>query len=177
MPCSIYRRRISRSLDSGRPLTGRVERHLLRCASCREFAGRSQEIGRLLARQAASLLQVPATSLEDGIRRRLGEAVEAPAPASRKRLRLGPALAAAGALGIVTLTIIGVVSSRPGRMPPLDPPLSLESPAAYLEIAFRRAESPYEEELRALKQAWSSAARALQASLEVDLGEGPSGRR
>jgi hypothetical protein len=171
MPCSIYRRRISRSLDSGRPLSGRLKRHLLRCASCREFAGQSQEIGRLLARQAAGLLRSSVPALEDRIRRRLGETASTPVPTPRKRFRLSPALAAAGPLGLVALIILGVVSSRPGKMPPLDPPLRLESPSAYLETAFRRAESPYEEELRALKGVWSAATKSLQASLEVDLGD------
>ena len=44
MFCSIYKWYISRALDSGKPPSGPVGRHIRRCASCREFARFSESL-------------------------------------------------------------------------------------------------------------------------------------
>jgi len=69
MFCSIYRFLISRSMDSGSPLPGRVERHVQRCPTCRRFASDAASLGASLAEEAAMLTEPLAPELQQRVLR------------------------------------------------------------------------------------------------------------
>jgi hypothetical protein len=173
MLCFIHKWNISRAIDSGKPLARLTKGHLVRCETCREFSRLGEEMGRRLTEDAASLAGGARPELDD----RMRQAFDEPGLASTtyvsqpKRLRLNPVLAAAVALGIVGVSLIWMVRSRPARMPQLDPLFRLEAPRAYLESALQRAESPYQEEILELKKALKSTADYLVARFDIGLDQ------
>jgi hypothetical protein len=173
MLCSIYKWQISRALDSGKPPSGLVKRHLRRCPSCSEFFRLGEEMGNRLAQDAAALLRGADASLGKKVFSLLDvdERVHLPAPAPRKSWGLRPVLAAAASLTLVSISLVWVLTSRHAKMPALDPAFGLEPPGVYLEKALEKAGSPYAAEIQVLKQALKSKGDAIQSCLDLNLGE------
>ncbi len=174
MWCSIHKWKISRAVDSGRPLAGRTQRHLRSCVSCHEFAEGCEEMGRRLREDAAALIGGAAgASQGERVRSALGERIraEAPVPARPNIARWRPMLAAAVSLIVVGISVVWLVTSRPRQMPRLDPLFSFGSPTVYLENAAQRAESPYQEEIAELEKALKSTADFLRARFDIGLGD------
>ncbi len=175
MRCTYNRWKISRALDSGKPLSGRVEKHLRSCGACREFARLSKELERRLTKDAVTLIQ--------GARGDLGKksmpAVSAPAkpgvavsaPSRGEFSRLKPILAAAGLLAAVGISLIWVFTPRSEKLPPLNGLFEFTRPQAYLESALLKAEAPYEEEIQELKRTVKSTADYLRARFDIKLGQ------
>jgi len=171
MWCSIYKWKISRALDSGRPPAGLTRRHLDRCGSCRDYARFEEELGRRLTKDAAAFIECAGTSLGEKVSAAIGRRTESPPLSRPKPIRLKPALAAAALLAIVGISLVWVVTSRPAKMPPLGPLFELARPRAHLGNAALRAESPLQEEILGWKQAFRSAADYLKARFDIKLGE------
>jgi hypothetical protein len=184
MLCSIYKWQISRALDSGKPLTALVRRHLRRCASCREFYGVGEEMGVRMRQDAAALLGSADPSLTEkvlsslGVDGRVESGVQSAAPSLQPELKskwwgMRPVLTAAASLTIIAISLVWVLSSRRAGMPGLglDAALGLDAPGVYLEKALQKAESPYAAEIQGLKQTLKSKADAIQACLDLKLGE------
>ncbi len=177
MLCTIHRRKLSGAIDSGKPLSGTVKRHLLRCASCREFAGLAEDAGRRLTRDAGVLIGSVDRSLAGRVRASLGEESESPAsqPGAGLRLRPGfrlrPVLAAAAALVVVGAGVLWIVRSRPQSATELAPPFQIEQPEVYLLAAVEKVNSRYEKEMRLWKETFDSTAKTLEACFDIGLGE------
>jgi len=175
--CKIYRRKIAGAMDSGKPLSGTVKRHLLRCGSCREFAGAAEDAGRRLTRDAGVLISAVDPSLAKRVQASLGDRGEGavlPLGAglrTRPILRLRPALTAAFALVVVAASVLYVVRSRPRPTPDLTPPFQIEQPGVYLVAALEKARSPYDEEIRRWRTTLDGAAEKLKGSFDIGLGE------
>jgi hypothetical protein len=181
--CRIIRWKVSGAIDSGKPMSDAVKRHLLRCASCREFAGLAEETGRRLTRDAGVLMGSIDQALAGRVKASLRDQVEAPASApelSRRRkprrrpgssFRLKPILAAAAALVVVGASVLWVVRSRPQPMPELTPPFQIEEPGAYLVAAAKTVNSPYEKEMWLWKEALDGAAKRLEDCFNIGLGK------
>ncbi len=175
MWCFIHKWNVSRTIDSGGPPAGLTRRHLEKCASCREFSRVSRDLEKRLAADAAALLESADTTLA---RRMMpsataGRPVESlsPAPSRPRFIRLRPVWAAAASLAIVVgISLLWTVTQRSAKMPPLEPLFKFDAPRAYLENALLKAESPYQEEIRELKQAAESTADYLLSRLDVKLG-------
>jgi len=80
-------------MDSGKPLSGTVKRHLLRCASCRDFAGAAEDAGRRLTQDAGALIGSVDPSLAERVKASLGDRRESPVLHPEASLRLPDALA------------------------------------------------------------------------------------
>jgi hypothetical protein len=173
MLCSIYKWQISRALDSRKPPSGLVKRHLRRCASCSEFFRLGEETGGRLAEDAAALLRAADPSLGKRVLSSLdvGERVKSPAPSPPKSWGWRPVIAAAASLTLVSISLVLVLTSHHAKMPALDPAFGIEAPGVYLEKAIEKAGSPYAAEIQGLKQTLKSKADAIQACLDVNLGE------
>ena len=176
MLCKIYRWKVSGAIDSGKPLSEGVKRHLLRCAGCREFAGLAEETGRQLAREAEAMLGPGDQALADKVRASLGKEVESPASARGAAMRPGPVfrlrpvLTAAVALVVVGAGVLYVVTSRPQQASPgLTPPFQIEQPGKYLVAAVERVNSPYEQEIRLWRETLDGAARKIESALDIGL--------
>lgn len=171
MFCSIYKWKVSRAMDSSKPLSAPVKHHLRRCTSCREFARLSDELERRLTEDAAALLESADASLGKRVMSSLDVRGRAESPARPTRLPLRPVLAMAASLTIVALSILWFTTSRSPKMPSLGPLFEFDAPRAYVANAMQKAESPYEKEIQEWKQAFKSTAAFLQARLEIGLGE------
>ena len=174
MWCSIHKWKISRAVDSGKPLADRTQVHLLGCASCREFAESCEAMGRRLREDAAELIgEAAGASLGDRVRSGLTEKIraETSVPTRPNIARWRPIMAAAVSLVVVGISVVWLVNSRPRQMPRLDPLFSFENPTVYLESAAQRAESPYQEEIAELEKALKSTADFLRARFDIGLGD------
>jgi hypothetical protein len=173
MLCFIHKWSISRAFDSGKPLAGLTRRHLARCESCREFSRLGEEMGRRLAKDAASLLSNSRPGLDERVRRIVREPALASIPytSQPRRLWMKPVLAAAGALAVVGVSFFWIARPRQAGMPRLDPLLNLETQRANLVSTMQRAESPYHEEILKLKKTLMSTADYLAARFDIGLGE------
>jgi hypothetical protein len=89
MFCFLYRRAISRSMDTGAPLGGRAGRHVARCPACREFRGQCVRLARGLADDAREITATVSADLHAKILRRCGAVTPAPSRAGEAE----PALA------------------------------------------------------------------------------------
>ena len=85
-------------------------------------------------------------------------------------LRLRPVLTAAVALVIVGASVLYVVRSRPQPMSGLTPSFQIENPGTYLVAAVQKVNSPYEKEMQLWKETLGSAAKTIQASFDIGLG-------
>jgi hypothetical protein len=175
MWCFIHKWNISRAFDSGKLPTGLTRRHLEKCASCREFSQQSQDLEKRLAADASVLLGAADPSLAERMKSIVaaGGPIESisPVPSRPKVTRLRPVWAAAASLAVVIgVSLIWTVTSRPAKMPPLDPLFKLDGPRAYIESALQKAEAPYQKEVLELKQALESTADYLVSRLDVNLG-------
>jgi len=171
MWCSIYKWRISRDLDSGKPPAGLTRRHLDKCASCREYVRFAEDLGQRLTEDAAALIERTDIPLGKNMSTALGRRAGSPARSRPMPIRLKPALAAAVSLGIAGISLIWVVTSRPARIPPLDPLFEFARPQLHVASAALKAESPLQEEILEWKQAFQSASDYLKARLDIKLGE------
>lgn len=178
MLCKIYRWKVSGAIDSGKPMPDAVKRHLLRCDSCREFAAAAEDVGRRLSRDAEILTGPGDRALADRIKASLGDRIEAPESRPvvsfrpKPTLRLRPVLTAAVALIIVGASVLYVVTSRPRPTPDFAPPFQIEKPGVYLVAAVQKVNSPYEKEMQLWKETLGSAAKTIEASFDIGLGEG-----
>jgi hypothetical protein len=165
-------------MDSGKPLSGAVKRHLLRCASCREFAGAAEDAGRRLTRDAGVLIGSVDPSLakrvQASLKDRVGAAALPQGAGLRPRpiLRLRPVLTAAVALVVVGASVLYVVRWRPQPTSELRPMFQIEQPGVYLVAALEKARSPYDEEIRRWKDTIDGAAKTLEGCFDIGLGEG-----
>jgi hypothetical protein len=148
-----------------------TKRHLAKCASCREYARFAEDLGRRLTKDAAALIEFSDTSIGEKVSAALGRRAGSLSLSRPRPIRLKPALTAAGLLGVVGITLIWVVTSRPARIPPLDPLFDLARPQVHLASAAIKAESPLQEEILEWKQAFISAADYLKAKFDIKLGE------
>lgn len=173
MLCSIHKWKISRALDSGKPLSRRTEHHLSACESCREFYRTSENLAVRLTADAASLLQEARPGLGARAPRMSGELgeVDSPLPSPYRRPRLRPIWAAAVLLTVVGISLIWMVRTRPAPMPRLDPIFTLAGPGSFLESAVEKAESPYDKEFQGLKKTLQSTADYLASRFETRLGD------
>jgi hypothetical protein len=169
MLCPIYKWMISRAMDSGKPISGMVARHVRGCSSCREFARLSEELERRLTKDAAVLLESADIAPGEKMRSLLGTRPDSSSRARHSRLR--PVFAAAASLAVVSVSIIWLTTSRPNKMPPLGSFFKFEAPGVYLDRALQKAQSPYQQEILELKQALKSTNGVLEACFDIGLGE------
>jgi hypothetical protein len=174
MLCFIHKWAISRKLDTGKPLSRLTQRHLGHCETCRIFERLGEETARRLEGDAVMLLKAAKPSLNERLRRALNESgrpASAPSLSGVRRPQLKPVLAAAVLLAVVGVSLIWTVRSRPAGMPRLASLFQVETGRADLVSTLRKAESPYQQEIRELKKTLQSTADYLASRFDTSLGE------
>jgi len=181
MLCTISRWMISRSEDAGKRLPRFIERHIVRCAACGDFARASASLpSRLREERSAWLAKVPDSPVDlgRGLETTMEGArtIEARRPGSRRLLfGLRPVPVAATVLVVVAAAL---VLSQVLKEPPMSPQdrasaraaiKSLTSAPEGLQGAVGKAESSLEREGRILGQSLSSAVEYLQARLNIKI--------
>ncbi len=171
MFCSVYKWFISQAVDSGKPVSGLVRRHLRGCAACQEFAQFSESIMKRIAQDTGDILKGHDGALDKKIISGLSRPPESRAPAARRPILI-PAVAAASAI-IITVGIILLTTPKPSPLDPLKAVYEFDISQASLEKRIVNIESPLEEEFQGLRQTLSSTANFLISCLEQSVGEIP----
>ncbi len=170
---------ISRALDTGKPIPGRVKNHLQRCDACREFAAFCTSLKPKLAQDKDIILERADIALTEKIISKIHQDLEAkPIPVRKtlfgkladRRLSLIPSLSAALVVLGILVSILFLMHPRSQERARLGQ-LSALVKAASPEDVLTRVESPLETEYRELKQTLDSTTRFLLSSLEFRLGQ------
>jgi hypothetical protein len=170
---------ISRALDTGKPIPGRVKNHLQRCEACREFASFCTSLKPKFMQDKNTILERSDEALTKKILSNIPENLKAaPAPEHktliRKMVARRPALIPSISAALVVLGILSSIlflthprSHNTDSLGQLTALIKTASP----EDMLARMESPLETEYRELKQTLGSTTRYLLSSLEFRLGQ------
>jgi hypothetical protein len=179
MFCSINKWMISRALDTGKPISGRVKNHLQRCDACREFATFCASLEPKFVQDKNAIFERSPETLTKKIMSTIPEDFNAESAIGhktliRKMVERRPALIPSLSAALVILGILSSVlflthprSQDADSLGQLTALIKSASP----EDVLSRMESPLETEYRELKQALDSTTRYLFSSLEFRLGQ------
>ena len=160
MLCIWHRWRISQALDSDKPLSPFLERHVRKCPSCRDHLQFSLYFADQAKKDLSSLMGAESLSPVSGILSRLDGA---PA-AKQRRSRLIPvrALAGAGAgLAVLVLCLVLFLPFHNDGLTEFNPLSEWESAHSALRSALQKMDSPYRTELENIKTSLTSTADFL----------------
>lgn len=177
MFCSIYKWKISQAMDSRKATSGRVQRHMSKCDSCREYAELCTSLKPKFTQDKHLILQ----DFEEGLNKKIMAAIpEKPEPEPGRRDRaprwpfrkpaLIPSIAATISVMVITLGILFLVLPRTEQTPSLGQFSTLVS-AASPENVLMNVESPLEKEYAELKRAFESTGKFLISSFEFHIGQ------
>jgi hypothetical protein len=175
MFCIIYQWMISWFLDSGKPFSRLLSRHLRRCEDCREFARASGALDARLSHETPGIPRESHEALEariiSSLTRKLPQRVS-----SQPRFTFKPLPAF-----VVALLVIAVAMGIMFRVIPLTSPPGTGSSLGELTEArvikmpleglASGVESPMESEIHSLGQSLSSATEFLVSCLDVKIGQ------
>jgi hypothetical protein len=170
MFCPIYKWKISQAMDSGKTTSGKVQRHLRRCDSCREYAELCTSFRSKFTQDKQAILEDFDESLNKKIMLAIPERAELGPEPRRKTLALIPSLAAAITVLVISVSIIFLTLPRSKQMPPLGPISTLFS-AASPENMLLKVESPLEKEYAELKRTLESTSKFLISSFDFRIGQ------
>lgn len=179
MFCPMYKWKISRAMDSQKPVSDMVQRHMRRCDSCREYAEFCASLKPKFTQDKGAILQDFDTSLNKKIMRAIPEQIElraesAPRDRSQKhsfrRPVLIPSLAAVFTVLAISISIIFFSLPWSKQRPPLGQLSALIS-AASPEDVLSKVESPLEKEYTELKRTLESTSKFLISSFDFRIGQ------
>lgn len=170
MFCHIYKWLLSKAWDKNQTITGVLDRHLRRCASCREYARFLESLHHRFTQDTTDLLKTSPSALNERIISALDMDIKPKAAKTVKPFML-PALAASlAALIIVAGLIFKIAPFQRGEPVGLAFP-RFDIPTTSVENFLQEIESPYEEEFLDLKETMKSTAEFLISRLDVNLGK------
>ena len=179
MFCSIYKWKISQAMDSGKPTSSNVQRHISKCETCREYAELCTSLKPKFAQDKHAILEEFDEGLNKKIMAAIPEAAERMPEPERtasspkrpfRRLALIPSLAAAISVLAISISIFFFVLPRGEQSPSLGQISNLVS-AASPENVLLNMESPLEKEYAELKRTFESTGKFLISSFEFKLGQ------
>lgn len=178
MFCPIYKWKISQAMDSGKSISGLLQRHLQSCDSCRAYAEFCTSLQPHLTEDKHALFGHFDESMNEKI---MAAIPESPRQESKlgykasslwpfRRPALIPSLAAAASVLVIVTGIFLIVRPVPEKTPPIGQISTLIS-AASPEDVLSRMESPLEKEYTELKRAFESTSKYLISSLDFRIGQ------
>jgi hypothetical protein len=179
MLCSIYKWKISKAMDSGKPTSGKVQKHMSKCPSCREYAELCTALKPRFTQDKQAILEEFDESLNKKImaaipeKPELGPVSERKAVATKRPFRkpvLVPSLAAAITVLAISISLFFFVLPRSKQSPSVGQISTLVS-AASPENILLKVESPLEKEFSELKRTFESTSKYLISSFEFRLGQ------
>jgi hypothetical protein len=166
-------------MDSGKPTSGMVQRHMSKCGSCREYAELCTSLKPKFAQDKQAILEEFDESLNEKIMavipekpERLFEPKTTVGVPKRpfRRPALVPSLAAAISVLAISVSLFFFVLPRDQQAPSLGQISSLVSIASP-ENVLLNVESPLEKEYAELKRAFEATGKYLISSFEFRLGQ------
>jgi hypothetical protein len=179
MFCSIYKWKISQAIDSGKPTSGKVQKHMSKCETCREYAKLCTSLKPKFTQDKNLILK----DFDKGLNKKIMAAIpEKPEPGHEQerkdrassrpfqRPALIPSLAAVVCVVALSIGILYFALPRAKQTPRLGQISTLIS-AASPENMLLRVESPLEKEYAELKRAFESTGKFLMSSFEFRIGQ------
>jgi len=179
MFCSIYKWKISQAMDSRKPTSGKVQKHISKCDSCREYAELCTSLKPRFIQDKQSTLENFDETLNKKIMSAIPELLEFDSESGRKaswqkypfrRPVLIPSLAAAFTVLVISISIIFLALPRSKQVPSLGQISTLVS-AASPEGILSKVESPLEKEYTELKRTLESTSKFLISSFDLRIGQ------
>ena len=179
MFCSIYKWKISQAIDSGKPTSGAVQKHMNKCDSCQEYAELCTSLKPMFTQDKQSILENIDETLNKKIMSSIPELPELDSESGRKFSRqnfpfrrpvLIPSLAAAFTVLVISISIIFLALPRSKQGPSLGQISTLVS-AASPEDILSKLESPLEKEYAELKRTLESTSKFLISSFDFRIGQ------
>ena len=170
MFCSIYKWKISQAMDSGKSTSRKVQRHMNRCDSCREYAELCTSLKPKFTQDKQAILEIFDASLNKKIMSAIPEKPGLGSVPGRRAPALIPSLAAAFTVLVISVSIVFLVLPRSKQVPPLGQISTLLS-AASPEDMLSKVESPLEKEYTELKRTLESTSKFLISSFDFRIGQ------
>jgi hypothetical protein len=171
MFCSIYKWFISQAKDSRKPFPASLNRHIQRCASCREFANLHESLKETNVKDLPCLTDEKESALTTKIISAL-DRNEEPLKASARRPALIPAFVSFFVLMAVAAGIYFTTLSRPSSTLLLNSLSEIDNTIASLEERLEQINSPLDVEYAGLKETMKSTTEFFAAYLDVKIGQG-----
>jgi hypothetical protein len=170
MFCSIYKWLISQALDSAKPLSGSLSRHIHRCASCREFLELHRSLEAMNIKDLPSLPGEKEGTLVDRIVFALNRSPEIE-QAPTRRNALVPVFVSALVLVVIATSIYFLTVPRQGPGNLLASLAEIDGTISTFEDRLEKLDTPLEAEYTDLKQAMKSTTEFFASYLDVKIGQ------
>jgi hypothetical protein len=179
MFCSIYKWKISQAMDSGKPVSSNVKRHMVKCDSCREYAEFCSSLKPKFIQDKQYTLEDFDQGMNEKIMAAIPEKAEMVSETGKKprlhlwpsrRPALIPSLAAAVFVLVIVIGLLFFILPRPKQTPPIGQISTLISAASPGDV-LSKVESPLEKEYTELKRAFESTSKYLISSLDLRIGQ------
>lgn len=170
MFCSIYKWKISQAMDSRKPTSGKVQKHINKCDSCREYAELCTSLKPKFTQDKKAILEEFDESLNIKIMSAIPEKQGLGSIPGRRAPALIPSLAAAFTVLVISISIIFLALPRSKQVPSLGQISTLVS-AAFPEDILAKVESPLEKEYTELKRTLESTSKFLISSFDLRIGQ------
>jgi hypothetical protein len=177
MFCSIYKWKISKAMDLGKPTSGMVQKHMSKCSSCREYAQLCTSLKPKFSQDKQAILRDFDPDLNKKIMAAIPEKPER-GPEPRQKARMPwhsvrrpafiPSLAAALVVLVISISLLFLLP-RSEQAPELGQISSLVS-AASPQVVLSKVESPLEKEYIELKRTLESTSKFLISSIDFRIG-------
>jgi hypothetical protein len=171
MFCSIYKWFISQAKDSRKPLPVFVNRHIQRCASCREFIELHESLVETSFKDLPCISDEKMSSLATNIISALDSDKE-PGKPPAKRTALIPVFVSSFVLLAVAAGIYFLTSSQPSSTHLLNSLSAIDNTISSLEGRLDQINSPLDTEYADLKQTMQSTTEFFASYLDVKIGRG-----
>lgn len=172
MFCSIYKWLISQALDSGKPLSKSLSRHLNRCTSCREFVNLHRSLEEMNIKDLPCLPEERERAIAAKIISALNRSPEEEKAPTRRAVLLPVFVSALVLVAIATsIYFLAVPRSGPGYL--LDSFAEIDGTISSFEDRLERMGFPLEAEYADLKQTMKSTTEFFASYLDIKIGQGP----
>jgi hypothetical protein len=171
MFCSIYKWFISQAKDSRKPLPASVNRHIRRCASCREFVDLHESLMETSVKDLSCISDERMSALATNIIAALDSDAESGRLPAR-RSALIPVFVSSFVLLAVASGIYFLTAPRPSSSHLLNSLSAIDSTISSFEERLDKINSPLDAEYADLKQTMRSTTEFFASYLDVKIGQG-----
>jgi hypothetical protein len=171
MFCAIYKWFISQAKDSRKPLPNSINRHIQRCASCREFNELHEALMETGEKDLPCISDEKKSTLAANIFSALDSNRE-PEKLPARRTALVPVFVSSFVLVAVASGIYFLTASRPNPTNLMDSLSAIDNTISSFEERLVKINSPLDAEYAGLKQTMRSTTEFFASYLEVKIGQG-----
>ncbi len=157
MLCSLRKWQISKSFDTGKPLSQALAEHINTCTRCREFF----RLGTALQQMPPAVFVPPSSADLSHLPQKIMASLDThpvPKKPGRKKPFLIPALTSAAALTAILLAVLVLIPSPSVDLKSLNPLSQWEAAQSTVSSLWQNVQSPYQTEWESLKNSLNSTA-------------------